>query len=937
MKPAFFVACAMTTLIIINAAAAQDKILDLYVKPKINGVSSPNTAFTYTFAFTDSELCADVLLSKSAIVTTDSDGIAHIPINISSLANATDYICEYRNGVLRAVHNWTMPSWFYLKDYPTQLSNFTNDIVNTTQSEDSGGIWSINTTWLYDTVSGWIEFPTWDQSLNTTDNVTFNNITVTGNLTVGSGTLFVDAVNNNVGIGTTTPVDGLQVGSDAAGLNVSIKSTLGPELAPALTAGNWTLSADWRYLTSPDRLEKYAEGVGTATPTSSMGVTIGKTYKVVITVDEMSAMWMEFKLGGSAGKIAYTAGTYTYYITAVTTENLVIFATRSASRFSISSVSVIELSDGNLELNGLTVKGPSLFSGRVGIGATAPRGTLDVTNGNDNQKEVNIYFGSYGALGQTDYGTAWGTVDKGLIMGNNAHGGVQGYRITYDSSGYGYRAMTMDAFGMYFYAINGATTADALISETAKRMGILNSGYVGIGSNSTTAVSTLDLSSATTPILTLRRVDTSINANDLIGQIDWYAKDDSTTTTFTPASIRAYASNTIASDINPGYLSFWTTPEDVAGALTERMRIDASGNVGIGTTIPTQKLDVNGSASITGNLSADSGTFFVDAEHDMVGIGTTIPTRPLMVAGSTMIYKGTPLVYADPEAVDLAVTNSAGDSRFFFGQATSAFGGFNWLYNSDVMLSKLQLGWGMSGMTFLRNKNVGVGTDYPTANFQVDQSTTGPGGRVSVSGTTVSEVLPGSMQFTNTFKVGDTITVTTTAGSETKTITSITSDASLETEAFAGTASNAYYYLAGNNNTLAVKGYGYVGIGTNNPTQKLDVNGSANIAGNLTVNSNTLYVDAVNNRIGIGTDTPNVALNVIGSANVTGNMTVGESATITGNLTASALNISSVMFIPTDTAPQCIKGMVYYDDSMNDLCQCNSTDFVVVGTTTLCT
>jgi hypothetical protein len=38
------------------------------------------------------------------------------------------------------------------------------------------------------------------------------------------------------------------------------------------------------------------------------------------------------------------------------------------------------------------------------------------------------------------------------------------------------------------------------------------------------------------------------------------------------------------------------------GGTTERMRINVLGNVGIGTTTPTKKLDVNGSANINGDL-----------------------------------------------------------------------------------------------------------------------------------------------------------------------------------------------------------------------------------------------------------------------------------------------------------------------------------------------
>lgn len=42
------------------------------------------------------------------------------------------------------------------------------------------------------------------------------------------------------------------------------------------------------------------------------------------------------------------------------------------------------------------------------------------------------------------------------------------------------------------------------------------------------------------------------------------------------------------------HLIFSTTPNGASGAMTERVRITEVGNVGIGTTNPTQKLSVNG-------------------------------------------------------------------------------------------------------------------------------------------------------------------------------------------------------------------------------------------------------------------------------------------------------------------------------------------------------
>jgi hypothetical protein len=77
-----------------------------------------------------------------------------------------------------------------------------------------------------------------------------------------------------------------------------------------------------------------------------------------------------------------------------------------------------------------------------------------------------------------------------------------------------------------------------------------------------------------------------------IGNIEWALPDNSGSSAFRVAFISSSAEG-VAANNRGSNLQFATKADGVSGAGTERMRIDSSGNVGIGTSSPGGKLEVN--------------------------------------------------------------------------------------------------------------------------------------------------------------------------------------------------------------------------------------------------------------------------------------------------------------------------------------------------------
>lgn len=104
----------------------------------------------------------------------------------------------------------------------------------------------------------------------------------------------------------------------------------------------------------------------------------------------------------------------------------------------------------------------------------------------------------------------------------------------------------------------------------------------------------------------------------------------------------------------------------------------------------------------------------------------------------------------------------------------------------------------------------------------------------------------------------------------------------------------------------------------------LQATGASILYNDLTVDTNTLYVDSTNNRVGIGSTTPAIELSVAGDGYLTGGLGLGER-----NAVDKTLVLSGMTSNPTG-AP----GMIYYNSTTGNVRLYNGSSWGVIGTST---
>ncbi len=463
--------------------------------------------------------------------------------------------------------------------------------------------------------------------------------------------------------------------------------------------------------------------------------------------------------------------------------------------------------------------------GNVGIGTGSPIAKLHVSLPN---QALGFDSSIFASANPSDY-----TVGRGSgITFQNADvytGGVYGIREANDWTG---------ALAFYTHTSSANNTFGSTFTE---KMRITSGGNVGIGTISPFKKLDLGATSSETDIA-LNYSDSGTN----LGQIGF-----------------ALGSNKLISGDTDGDLVLRNSVSGksiIFGTVSaERMRINSSGNVGIGTTNPIKKLQVNGSILVKNNsgytqydgqgnvatllnltpnneltvgqaIHVDSMSFNVGGTDDAifinssanVGIGTASPyaydttTTKLHVrnAGSSGSISEVARLEgasdADGSGAILRIGTSNDRGIYLEGGRTGSVP-YASIGTTEYNGAKTE------GIRITSTGNVGIGTNSPSADLHVN-------GDVQIGSSTSANAY-GALQVNQTSNVDE----------EGIAILSASAGRSIriwvdETKSYINSGNG------GSGDLILNEGAGNVGIGTTNPSAKLHVAGSGRIGGGLNVN-----------------------------------------------------------------------------------------------------
>jgi len=772
-------------------------------------------------------------------------------------------------------------------------------------------------------------------------NLTGSNVglggTLTQNTQIGTSSYHVDFIglggtqslhldeSGYVGIGTTSPGYQLDVAGNlrtANGLltifssgNIPYVSSIAGKPLRLTSAGSVAETNGITVDTAGD------VGIGTTDPTYKLTVVGGD-----IALDANKSIY--WGTGGTQTYQTVNAGWMDYFYAGSKRFQIDLNTSSYNAITSILTNLKIGTSANNTDVIIAPTRNAYLSVGNFGIGVTSPTKKLDVA-GDINLTGTIFSNGTSGTSGQvlTSTGTGLQWVNAASVGGtytfnngitNSAGtvglGGTLNANTTISTSTFGLGIGTAGN-SLYNLSVGGTSTfVDQYITGGLGIGAINNNSYAKLTSSISSATATAGLFinniASTAPPSAYDGVNLTLsNGNTTPNNwIKMYFTDRSDTGT--PAS--AIATQITNHSSNIGDLAFFTNQS--SNNLLERMRITSTGNVGIGTTNPTYKLDVNGNVKI-GTSSAgfdlqlyasgsDESVKWDAANSRLVGTDGALTKFYLQAKGSqndgiftSMNAAGTgkvaqfgdaafnigsgglirlyntptwalgvdPPTIANTEVLEISsATGSIGINPS--GNATAPTNqilNINWAGSSASNLTAIKVegsnsgGGAFSAATF--GGNVGINNTNP--NYDLDIT-----GDINLTGTIFSNGTSGTsgqvltstgtgLQWINAASVGGTYTftngITNTAGT-------VGLGGTLTSNTIINTGANSLSFLGlGNSQSLFVGASGYVGIGTTDPHSQLDITAAAGYSSNNVGQIRIVSPTNLDSKFLIGYDTTN--------------------------------------------------------------------------------
>ncbi len=326
-----------------------------------------------------------------------------------------------------------------------------------------------------------------------------------------------------------------------------------------------------------------------------------------------------------------------------------------------------------------------------------------------------------------------------------------------------------------------------------------------------------------------------------------------------------------------GTLLFYTNPN--TGVLTERMRIDSNGNVGIGTATPSSfKLEIAGNIGPDGDLTRDLGSASKRWNNLYVGTvvgGATSSGNINPSADNTYDLGTTSLrwrkVEVGPGSLELTSTTgtSGAGANYTLGKLEFA--------TNNLKLSTSAVGSGNTGtLQLTTGANVGLNIDT-SGNVGIGTTSPNLGG---IAGTALT--ILGSSTNRGTLELGSTTATTGPVGD----ITGFSGSTATQKIQFAGDGVNTdagyiKFFTKATSTAIAermrIDTNGNVGIGTTNPTYQLQATSQARI-GSVTIGA----LDATNNSLLVHADGAGVG--IIRNIKINGSLTLSGDNVDNGGL-----------------------------------------------------